>query len=322
MESGNVYYGVWINWTRGQVNGSTITLTASGAGFIVAFLAIFVSVAGGSLWRILAFLVHQYRITKAPRDGLYYQQQNILRNTPTPGVASWHLLRLISPWRKFSKRPFRRSLPLVLLALLNLSLFFVAGILVAEVTRTPGSYVLVRSPNCGNWTVNSIDVVEGLLVKTTNDTVAVANYARNCYGGPSNALECNQFPVQSLPYTRIENDPCPFAEGMCYPQFPPVTFDTGNLSSHDHLGINSRMKDRISYRKKTTCAPVIAKGFTTSMNYTESGNSTLAEVIALEGDPIVFYNYGPRTYLGDPRSNFTIYYNERRAFMGTGYEVR
>jgi hypothetical protein len=66
-----VYYGVWINWSRGKNDGSTITLTPSGAGFMVAFLAIFVSVAGGSLWRILAFFLHQQRVSKAPSDGLH-----------------------------------------------------------------------------------------------------------------------------------------------------------------------------------------------------------------------------------------------------------
>jgi hypothetical protein len=317
-----VYYGVWINWSRGQSNGSTMTLTASGAGFMVAFLAIFVSVAGGSLWRILAFLLHQQRITKTPRDGLYYQQQNILRNTPTPGVASWQLLWLVPPWRKLSRRPFWRSLPLVLLALLNLSLFFAAGILVAEVTRTPGSDVLVRSPNCGNWTLNSTQVILSQTVKTTNDTVTAANYARACYGGPSNALECNQFPVQRLPYTRTENVSCPFGKHMCFPNVPAIALDTGNLSSHDHFGINAQAKDRITYRKMTTCAPIGSLNYTTSMNYTDTVNASLGDIIGKDGDLIDFFNYGPKTYLGEPRSNFTIYYNERRAFMGTGYELQ
>jgi hypothetical protein len=317
-----VYYGVWINWSRGQSNGSTMTLTSSGAGFMVAFLAIFVSVAGGSLWRILAFVLHQQRISKLPRDGLYYQQQNILRNTPTPGVASWQLLWLIPPWRRLSRRPFWRSIPLVLLALLNLSLFFAAGIMVAEVTRSPGSDVLVRSPNCGNWTLNQTDALLGFTTKNTNDTVTAATYARACYGGPSNALECNQYPVQSLPFTRIQNVSCPFPGDLCWDEYPALTFDTGNLSSHDHFGINAKPKDRITYRKTSTCAPIGSLGYTNTMNYTDAVNASIGDIIGKDGDVIDLFNYGPKNYNGDPRSNYTVYYNERRAFMGTGYELQ
>ncbi|KAF2679340.1 hypothetical protein K458DRAFT_490655 [Lentithecium fluviatile CBS 122367] len=317
-----VYYGVWINWSRGKSDGSTITLTPSGAGFMVAFLAIFVSVAGGSLWRILAFLIHQQRITKTPRDGLYYQQQAILRNTATPGVASWQLLWLVPPWRKLSRRPFWRSFPLILVALLNLSLFFAAGILVAEVTRTPGSEVLVRSPNCGNWTLNSTEIILGFQSKTLNDTVTAANYARACYGGTSNALECNQYTVQSLPYTKSENVTCPFADGMCLRKYPAMALDTGNLSSHHHLGINAQTKDRVTYRKMTTCAPLMSAGFTTSMNYTDAVNASIGDFYGMDGDVLDFYNYGPRSYKSDPRSNFTLTYNRRSAFMGTGYELQ
>ena len=212
-------------------------------------------------------------------------------------------------------------MPLVLLALLNLSLFFAAGILVAEVTRTPGSDVLVRSPNCGNWTLNTTELILGFHTKTLNDTVSAATYARACYAGPSNVLECNQYPVQSLPYSKTENVSCPFADGMCLKNSPAIAFDTGNISSHDHFGINAQMKDRIIYRRTTTCAPIISAGFQTSMNYTDAVNASLGEFRGMDGDVMDFFNYGPKSYKGEPRSNFTIAYNRRRAFMGTAYEL-
>ena len=289
---------------------------------MVAFLAIFVSVAGGSVWRILAFVIHQQRVSKTPSDGLHYQQQAILRNVATPGVASWQLLWLVPPWRKLARRPFWRSLPLVLLAILNLSLFFAAGILVAEVTRTPGSDVLVRSSNCGNWTLNDTDILLAFQGKNVNDTVSAATYARACYGGPSNALECNQYPVQSLPYSRTENVTCPFVDGMCLRKYPAIAFDTGNISSHDHFGINAQIKDRITYRRMTTCAPLMSLGYTSTMNYTDAVNASVGDFTGMDGDVIDFYNYGPRSYKADPRSNFTLAYNERRAAMGTGYELK
>ncbi|KAJ4290356.1 hypothetical protein N0V90_010572 [Kalmusia sp. IMI 367209] len=222
-----IYYGSWINWSRGKCDGATITLTPRSAGILIAFLAIFVSIAGGSLWRIIAFTLHQRRSAKVPRDGLYYQQQVILRNAATPGVASWQLLWLVPAWRKLSRRSFWKSVPLVLLALVNLLSFFAAGILVAEVTQTAGSEVLVRSSNCGNWTIDDTRLVYGFTTKTLNDTVSAATYARACYGGPSDALECKQYKVKNLPYTITETEPCPFDAKMCLKNYPVISLDTG-----------------------------------------------------------------------------------------------
>jgi len=38
-----VYTGVWTNWSRGKVNGSTITLTRNDANLLIAFLAFFIA---------------------------------------------------------------------------------------------------------------------------------------------------------------------------------------------------------------------------------------------------------------------------------------
>lgn len=43
-----IYTGFWVNWTYGPVKGATITLSHRDAGFLTAFLALFVSVAGRS----------------------------------------------------------------------------------------------------------------------------------------------------------------------------------------------------------------------------------------------------------------------------------
>ncbi|KAK7192149.1 hypothetical protein PSPO01_01721 [Paraphaeosphaeria sporulosa] len=318
--SGLVYYGSWINWSRGKYGGATITLTPRNAGILVAFLAIFVSVAGGSLWRIIAFFLHQRRVAKDPRDGLHYQQQVILRNAATPGVASWQLLWLVPSWRTISRRPLWKSLPVVLLAVLNLLAFFTAGVLVAEVTRTAGTEVLVRSANCGNWTIDDTRLVYGFTTKTQNDTVSAATYARACYGGPTDALECNQYKVKALPYSISETEPCPFDKDLCLKKFPVLSFDTGNLSSHDHLGINTQPKDRIFYRRKTTCAPIMDKGYVTAYNYTDAVNASLGEFLGSDGDVLDFYDFGGTVHLdGSKANNFTFAYNRRMAAIGTGY---
>jgi hypothetical protein len=103
-----VYYGVWINWSRGKNDGSTITLTPSGAGFMVAFLAIFVSVAGGSLWRILAFFLHQQRVSKAPSDGLHctYSCHDV---PPISRQRDYHVLTFDSNLRPAASHSSQRT---------------------------------------------------------------------------------------------------------------------------------------------------------------------------------------------------------------------
>ena len=315
-----VYYGSWINWSRGRYDGGTITLTPRNAGILVAFLAIFVSVAGGSLWRIIAFVLHQRRVARDPRDGLHYQQQVILKNAATPGIASWQLLWLVPAWKRISRRALWKSLPVVLLALINLGVFFAAGILVSETTRTTGTEVLVRSANCGNWTIDDTKLVYGFTTKTLNDTISAASYARACYGGACEVLECSQYKVKSLPYTISKTEPCPFDSELCLKTTPVMTLDTGNLSSHDHLGINAPLKDRITYRRKTMCAPIMTEGFVTAWNYTEAVNASLGDFRGRRGDVLDFYDFGHIMHTdGTPWNNFTFAYNRQQAAVGIGY---
>jgi hypothetical protein len=314
-----VYHGAWVNWSHGAIVGSTITLSARNGSLLTAFLAIFVAVTGAALWKILSFSIHQSRTSQDARDGLHHQQQVILRNSGSPGAASWQLLQLSYAWRKLARRPFWRSLPLALLALANLIAFAVAGIFSSEVTKAAGDAVLIRSENCGNWTLNNTSVIFALYHKTLNDTFTAAGYARACYGSQSDTLQCNQYNKQRITYTMNRNDTCPFAAGMClYSDTAALSIDTGNISSHDDLGINTQEKDRITYRRKTTCAPIIDEGYITSLNYTDAVKiKDLGYFEGQHGDTLDFYNFGP-----SGGSNFTYFYNRHAATTGFGYEIR
>jgi len=314
-----VYHGAWINWSHGAIVGSTITLSSRNGSLFTAFLAIFVATTGAAVWKILSFTIHQLRTSQDPRDGLHHQQQVILRNSGAPGAASWQLLQLLYVWRRLTKRPFWRSLPLALLALANLIAFAVAGVLSYEVSKAAGDAVLIRSDNCGNWTLNSTTAIFAGLHKTLNDTIAAAGYARACYGSQPDTLQCNQYSKQQITYTMNQNDTCPFASGMClFSKTAALSMDTGNISSHDTLGINTQAKDRITYRRKTTCAPIKDKGYITSLNYTDAVNLTnLGKFEGQPGDTLDFYNFGPAA-----GSNFTYYYNRHAATTGYGYEIR
>ena len=123
----HIFVGPWINWNHGIVVGSTLTLSSRDGGLLTAFLAIYVSVAGAAVWRILSYFLHQIRARPGFQDGLHHQQQLILRNTSNGGGASWQFAQLVPFWWKSAEKPLLRSVPLFLLALLNLTLFGLAG---------------------------------------------------------------------------------------------------------------------------------------------------------------------------------------------------
>ena len=88
------YTGPWINWSRGAVSGSTITLTQRDGGLLTAFLGIFVTSSGATFWRILSFAIHQCRTKEGPKDGIHHQQQVILHNSSTATAAAWQMTQL------------------------------------------------------------------------------------------------------------------------------------------------------------------------------------------------------------------------------------
>ena len=118
-----VYTGPWINWSRGIVLGSTITLSDRDGDLLIAFLGIFVTVAGVACWRLVSFALHQHRSLGRPQDVLHHQQQAIFRNTGSPVSASLELAQVAWSWRKHALRPFLRTLPLIALALVNFVVF-------------------------------------------------------------------------------------------------------------------------------------------------------------------------------------------------------
>ena len=118
--------GPWINWNHGIIHGTTLTLSARDGGLLTAFLAIYVAFAGAALWRILSYILHQIRAQPGFQDGLHHQQL-ILRNTSGAGGAAWQFAQLVPFWWKSARKPMARSVPLALLALLNVTLFGLAG---------------------------------------------------------------------------------------------------------------------------------------------------------------------------------------------------
>lgn len=76
--------------------------------------------------------------------------------------------------------------------------------------------------------------------------------------------------------------------------------DTGPVDSHLALGINARDKDRVTYRKKVTCAPIFAQDVGRVENMTDQDKG-------FAGDQFVRYYFGPNA----AGYNWTYQYNLR-----------
>src|SRR5438034_5572139 len=148
MATAEPFIGVWINRSKTTVNAPTLTLTTQGGVYLSSFLAMFIRVAGGSAWNICRFLLHQYRSTSQQRDALYHQQQAILRNSPAPVDTVWDFTRLFWSWRNSGNRVRRRSMPIIFLGVLELALFWAAGLLLTPL-KASSKDALVRNGTCG-----------------------------------------------------------------------------------------------------------------------------------------------------------------------------
>lgn len=100
----SVYTGLSTDWTHGHVQGLTLTVLNSHSGILNAFLAIFVSIAGGHCWDIFCYIIFHMRSTVDTQDGLYHQQQALLRNDLSDNQATWQVSAIAWEWRGKAKR--------------------------------------------------------------------------------------------------------------------------------------------------------------------------------------------------------------------------
>lgn len=258
LTQSTIHKGVWINWSQGYVRGATLTTTTTGGAILVAFLALFIQFTGTQLWGISRFTIHQTRVSKRPRDGLYHQQQAILRNF-APADAAKVFVQAGWAWRSKTRNPAKRSVPLALVALAYTITFLLAAILSATASTSQGDEVLVSSPYCGQINFQSpnltavFNIINAYETKSLSDS---ASYARSCYASEGTGRtwqDCSTFPVPKLPTTQT-NASCPLQTDICTAQS--IQLDTGLMDTNIFFGINAPPKDRLAFRKVTSCAPI------------------------------------------------------------------
>ncbi|KAI0549858.1 hypothetical protein F4679DRAFT_544902 [Xylaria curta] len=261
-----VYVGVWTNWSRGPILGSTLTLNRRDADLLIAFIAFFVAFVAGRVWKILYFILHRVFSSTQPQGAIYHQHQAILRNTWSPEESIRLLLKLL--WANRYSRRISRPISTTLIAASCLATFIVAGGFSSKISTALGDEVLIKSLNCGyppaQPVLVDIPAVDSYLAEKVSNA---ANYAQQCYANNTTGLlDCGRFTKTQLPGDKNERATCPFKNNICRDNFANIRIDSGFLDSHTHLGLNTPPNRRIRWRTILHCAPLATEGFTTIRN--------------------------------------------------------
>jgi len=304
---------------------------------IISFLAIYVSYASTHFWGIISFIVHQSRADTRSRDGLYHQQQAILRNSPTDMNALAQFLKVAWHWREATNGSLRRSAPLGALALIHFLLFYVAGLSSSTVIGS-SDVVLLRSDRCGwiedfpqmlraftGWQPNArqLDVLNAVSVHGSWSYRRSAAYARACYAEESGsyAAICNTYPSRRLSSTfnSSSSGGCPFPGKACTTGL--LVMDSGNLDSDRDFGLNAREKDRLFFRRVTSAVPIDTDKYAT--NWTTPPPELLAKVEdAYPYDVLKLYMLG-KNLLAPPETPFTFFTrNSSQRGFSKAYELK
>ncbi|KAF2143116.1 uncharacterized protein K452DRAFT_317357 [Aplosporella prunicola CBS 121167] len=303
IASGNfpVYLGVWINWSKGPVFGSTLTLTRAKGDLLIAFIAFFVTFIGTRLWRILCLIFHTTGSKPSAQEGFYHQRQAILRNTANADSGLYRLIQILYAWRNTSKAVWPSLLPSTITAALVTAGFIVASGFSSQISSATGDEVLLTGSGCGIMENADNDLSSAASLWTPYESrqwTNAANYANECYeeNSATGFVDCSTFISAKLPFSMQTNASCPFDEELCVTSYGNVLLDTGLLDSHDHFGINAPKSQRIKWRKTMHCAPLVTEG------YKETSNSSMS---LQSPKPVSKYYYGRRL---DLDRNFTYRY--------------
>lgn len=300
--SSYIFEGVWSNWGKGRVLGSTLTLSAHDASLLSPALATLISIAGGQLWRLSQFAIHQIRATPAKQNYLFHFQQVALRNTAVDINALWRFIRFAFAYRHEKEiRSFSQSAPLILFTLLHVVLLILASLFSSRLLNA-GNEVLSRSPYCGvyNSTYTNALYRNDSSDETFRQRMEYRNNINSIFASIQQHVDIcqtsvdgcdNTRPVRSLESTAIILDAkCPFDSSICHPDIDgAMALDTGFISSHSDLGFNFPEKDRMSFRIFTQCAPLDSSRFA-------SGWQDVAATPERPGHQIADALYGPSKF--------------------------
>ncbi|CAM1510732.1 Fc.00g082450.m01.CDS01 [Cosmosporella sp. VM-42] len=325
MTNPETYLGFWLDYSKSLPFRPTLTLTNQQASYLIAGVSyLLASIVLPILWRasiLLAYLLNFARTSNQPLE--VHQRQVIVRNARLPNDAFFGLLGTFKSWRKsHATSPARRGhfallLMPAFLAMVVTGLFgvFVPSLLASDAADS--IIILSKHGVCGFLGLDDryADLKESA-ASTTKELAETTNgrsYAAQTYEGLQKTTGTSIFPVLTLPFTVNKSAECPFAPDFCRlgPQGA-ISFDTGLLDSHGHLGINAPSKDRVHYRWRSTCTPL--KLPASLVNITRSGERNYVPISKAE--PLI------DIYLGTQGSQpYTISWKSN-LLSRLGYEVK
>ncbi|KAF2645509.1 hypothetical protein P280DRAFT_531672 [Massarina eburnea CBS 473.64] len=267
VDNAFVKRGHWINWSDGPVLGRTITTDSNTGNIIIVLLTVLITAAAAQLWSLWTFIYHQLRATGVPSDGLFWQQQVLLRTFPTPTSLIADSFKLWWTWRRISQRVLLRSLLPVLMALLFAVGSVASSIFSTYVISTTRMEILVQSPHCGRASVTGKNGASALQY---NFGSILSSYARDCYSDKDYVLSrCQNTFIKPNVSFSIETTDCPWDTSMCPIQNGlPITLDSG-LLGESQFGFNVEQSNRVHFRKKTVCNVLPYKNYLTVSNGTK-----------------------------------------------------
>lgn len=338
-----IYKGFWTDWSKGNIWGPTWTLHPTQAVILTNCVALFVTLFGAQFWTIVRYGLHQMSALNDPEMSTPHlnKQQVILRNASS-GVSTARLMLKLA-WKsrrstgKRSKRSWSIGLIAILYALLVMGVELFSSKVIGVRKINVGDPVLSRSKHCGVWNNTYYGIVIdgdftneeefGLWVqhgeKLASEVQLSYEYAQECYMSTNTdnqkSSTCSSMKKAKIPW-QVDDGPCPFEQHMCYGGSKALVMDTEYIDSYDDLGINARPKDRLKYRRITTCAVVNGTGRVTGWDgqVSDSDDSSIPRETA-------YAHFGPSLYKNTDYtyslSNFASFYDNFSVQVTNPYQL-
>jgi hypothetical protein len=280
--------------------GSTITTDIQTGTVIIALLALLSSLAATHLWNLFIFVAHQLRADGRSADGLFWQQQILLRAelSPTTFLVDWLKLWWLSRSHEHSAK---RSIPQIPVALLFIFGTIAVSIFSSYVVTSTNLQVLVHNPLCGPFDFGSGPgsatfgtTLDGILNYRRDIIARSQPFAEDCYqNSTSLPARCMAFIQPNSPLTP-ELTRCPFDSKTCIDNEDQsgVSIDSGLIDTNGIFGWNFQARDRVQRRRKTTCGILRTEGYTEVINASDYPIHTNRNF--LPGEQLLASRYGSR----------------------------
>jgi hypothetical protein len=310
----SIAHGLWWDHSKPTALALTLTLPVDSGNLLLSGLTFLVTIAGASCWSIIAFILHHRRAKEGPASALDLQYRVSLRNSPGAIRTLWEAFQIHQAWSPTRpKKLVLRTLSVAIPALLVSACFTVAALFTSRVANKAYGPTIARAEahKCGFWDLPSnpdAEIGSLLAAKSRGDAARARTHADSYYNNVTSSSVLSSFVQPTLPYEVETSFPCPIpARERCMMGPNEAFFITsGQLDSHEMLGINARLEDRVSLRFQATCSPVVV--------------TDLARVATDSQGTFIDYQLG---YVLEGTGNVTYRYNVALSNgTGLGYTLR